>query len=529
MNLAEIQALHQAGKLTEAKNAYLNFLTQHPVDSTALHLLGLLYAEEGDLAKAEEYLQRAMIQDATNASIPLHLANVFKAKKDFIQAEQILLSLIKTHPSFSAAHNNIGTVYFAQNKFYEAIAAYQAAIQLQANYIDAYYNLGLAFTRVNDTPAALGAFQALMALAPKHAAGQFQLGRLLLHQAKYHEAIKAFAAIEQDHPHHFETQSNLATCYLKIGRIKDAKTHYLKALALAPSDLQVLFNLGVIHMQQDLVKDAIQYYLQAAAHHPESFDVHNNLGVAYMIAKDVKAATREFERASELEPRNEAVQHVLNILKNSKDVSVSPQSYIRTLFDSYADHYDSHLMQALQYRVPALFLTEMEALHFAPNHDLDILDLGCGTGLCGEVFKPYAKKLIGVDLSEKMLSLAQQKQIYDELIAADVMDFLSQQKTTYDVIIAGDVVVYFGDLNEFFAGIDRALKTDGIFLFNTEISEKADFVMTVTGRFAHHQRYIVQLAKQHHLQILKQDKVGMRMQEEKPVEGYLYLLRKIPA
>ncbi|WP_371440254.1 methyltransferase domain-containing protein [Candidatus Coxiella mudrowiae] len=45
-----------------------------------------------------------------------------------------------------------------------------------------------------------------------------------------------------------------------------------------------------------------------------------------------------------------------------------------------------------------------------------MLNFGCGTGLCGEYFKPLAKELIGVDLSEKILLIAKNKNIYNILL-----------------------------------------------------------------------------------------------------------------
>lgn len=49
------------------------------------------------------------------------------------------------------------------------------------------------------------------------------------------------------------------------------------------------------------------------------------------------------------------------------------------------------------------------------NESLDILDLGCGTGLIGSWFKDYARKLVGVDVSPTMLDMATKKGCYHEL------------------------------------------------------------------------------------------------------------------
>lgn len=49
------------------------------------------------------------------------------------------------------------------------------------------------------------------------------------------------------------------------------------------------------------------------------------------------------------------------------------------------------------------------------NGSLDILDLGCGTGLIGSWFKDYARTLVGVDVSPTMLDMATKKGCYQEL------------------------------------------------------------------------------------------------------------------
>ena len=44
-----------------------------------------------------------------------------------------------------------------------------------------------------------------------------------------------------------------------------------------------------------------------------------------------------------------------------------------------------------------------------PQHWLDVVDLGCGTGLFGRLLRQRARKLTGVDLSPNMLKVARQR------------------------------------------------------------------------------------------------------------------------
>jgi predicted TPR repeat methyltransferase len=237
-------------------------------------------------------------------------------------------------------------------------------------------------------------------------------------------------------------------------------------------------------------------------------------------------ALQHFQEAARLQPQNEAIRYTVTMLSQNQQLHASPPDYIKTLFDAYADHYEPHLLQSLEYRIPELLFEAVR--HSAPTTDVqwDILDLGCGTGLCGMPFKPLAKTLAGVDLSPNMLQVAAQKQIYDELIAEDLSTFLAAKHTAYDLVIAGDVFVYIGKLDELFASISQALRDNGLLAFNTEMTDKADYTMNQSGRFAHQKSYLDNLAEQHHFQILHYEKVMTRQQNNEPVHGHLYVLQK---
>jgi predicted TPR repeat methyltransferase len=55
-----------------------------------------------------------------------------------------------------------------------------------------------------------------------------------------------------------------------------------------------------------------------------------------------------------------------------------------------------------------------------PSLHFDVLDAGCGTGLCGAILAPFARRLVGVDLSEGMLAHAKAKNVYHELVKAEL-------------------------------------------------------------------------------------------------------------
>src|SRR5690606_1299838 len=131
-----------------------------------------------------------------------------------------------------------------------------------------------------------------------------------------------------------------------------------------------------------------------------------------------------------------------------------------------------------------------------------------------------------VDLSERMLDVARTKNIYDKLVKADVMEFLAQHEANYDLILAGDTLVYMGDLTHLFAAVYRALRPSGCFIFNTESGNGENFQMSVTGRFTHSKTYLDQLIAAQQFHILSFHSITLRIQDDHPVPGYLYLLQK---
>lgn len=529
----EIQTLQHAGRLQEAKLAGIALLRAHPHDSKVLHLVGMIHAELGELDEAKFYLEQAKKFQPEHVAIAMHLASVLKGKELYQEAEQLFQDILSAHPDFAAAYNNLGTLYFAQARWHEAIVAFQKTIELQVDYLDAYYNLGLSFNKLSQKDKAMREFKALLELNPQHVGARFQLASLLVERDQAREAIKHFNMLLAEYPFHFESLSNIAAAYLKLDFLNDAKSYYLKALDIMPEDTQIIFNLGVIATKQGRLQEAVDYYLQALKLKPDWFDAHNNLGVVYLTLRDRQAALlhlREaallhFREASRLQPNNEAVRHTVNILTGDQSLTASPPDYIRTLFDSYADHYDAHLVQSLQYRVPQQ-LYQLVMKHTDTNTKKNVLDLGCGTGLCGEVFKSISCKLIGVDLSEKMLAIAKAKQIYDEVVEADLVEYLKQHPHEYDLIVAGDVLIYFGDLAAMCSAVSEVLQPNGYFVFNAEIHESKDYEMTDSGRFKHSKQYIDKMLLASKLNIVAYQAAPIRTNSDLPVMGHLYLVRK---
>ena len=100
----------------------------------------------------------------------------------------------------------------------------------------------------------------------------------------------------------------------------------------------------------------------------------------------------------------------------------------------------------------------------------NVLDLGCGYGWhCKYAVERGAKRVLGIDLSEKMIDEAKEKNA-DPRITYRVcgLEDYDYPANTYDCAISNLVLHYIADIDAIFRKIYLTLKADGVFLLNME-------------------------------------------------------------
>ena len=215
-------------------------------------------------------------------------------------------------------------------------------------------------------------------------------------------------------------------------------------------------------------------------------------------------ATKILGKWLEEEPGNPIARHMLAACSGRDVPERASNDFIETTFDSFAASFEAKLAR-LSYRAPALIAAVLEDRGLEPLRLLDVLDAGCGTGLCGAVVAPFARRLVGVDLSEGMLALAKEKNIYDALVKADLSAHLCNNGETFDLIVSADALVYFGDLTGIVAAFAGALRPNGLLAFTLESAvgdtAGAGFRLELHGRYSHGAGIPCRIGKRRHLLI----------------------------
>lgn len=348
---------------------------------------------------------------------------------------------------------------------------------------------GYVLLEAGQVDAAAAALERARALAPTYPLVHYRLGLLFSDTGRPAEAVQALDIAIDLQPDNARAHNNRGSALQLLGRNGEAEAAFRSAIELAP-DLEVPhLNLGKLLELQGKAVDAVEVYQHAIARGLDSPLVSH-----YLAAASGQVTDR------------------------------APASYVRDTFDNFAPLFDARLRE-LKYDAPRDLAAIVRSSTTGP---LDILDLGCGTGQCGAALASMRRRLVGIDLSEKMLVQARQLGIFDELHVTDMQEWISKATTaSYDLAIAGDVLVYLGKLDDTFREVARMVRPGGWFAFSTEECKDRDYMLLPSGRFAQSEAYIRRLAQSSFNVIVAQSTV-IRMESGIPLPGRLYLLRKLP-
>lgn len=496
----QILKLIQENKLEEAKALCQSLLTEDISKIELLDSVGLLYVRLKDFDSAAKFFEKALTLNPKHVEQHINLGNIYLSMGKLEKAKQHLFEALKIDPHHAEGYNNLGRLLYLENLFDEAIPYFEKALRLNPNYWEAHYNLAHSLAQKNQFKAASVHYLEVLRLVPNHSVAHFNLGLIYFEEGRFEEAIKHLQqslireTVDNEPENNTEALYYLAHAHLALGHITEA-IEFLEQILKSPNI-------------------------------DKKGENHHNLAVLYLRQNNKPKALYHFEQALKYQPKNDTAKHMVMALKGSQSESGAPKQYIADLFDQYADYYDDHVKEKLQYKVPGLLRNAVGRCMKTHSSAGRVLDLGCGTGLCGITFRDLAAELIGVDISPKMAEKAEALGAYEQVVVSDIKDYLNDPKLQpFDLIIAGDVLVYTGDLGKIFEEVAQALLPKGRFAFTIEHTRDKNYFLNATGRYAHSSDYIHQLAAANHFNIELEETIVLREHEGKAVDGRLFVLK----
>jgi len=479
------------GRGTEADACFREVLAHQPGNPDALQRRGILAFLRGDPSEAVELLSRTMAIRSDDATLCGHLASALMACGNLDEAISYWQRALELAPDYAAAYVSLGNAYFAKSEIESSELAYRKGIELAPDNPKAFVGLARVLHFGNRNEEAETALHQALELAEDAPEVCNLVGTVLLETGELDAALELFETSVRREPGEPQGHAGKGIALHMLRRLDDAEVAYRRALEIDARYPLALKHLGVLLQERDELDAAAECFRQLLAANPSDD-----------VARHMLAAT-----AGETTPG-------------------APAGYVTRLFDDYADRFDAHLSR-ISYRVPDLIRDAVVDIGGSDQPGWRIMDLGCGTGLCGEALRPLAAFLAGADLSPRMIAKSRERNVYDSLVTGCIEDAFEGQEKPFDLVVAGDVFTYVGDLSSAFAESARALRPGGLMAFSIEHGDGDTYHLRPTGRYAHSPAYVEDTADSSGLSVVCRRDVVLR-EDPEPIQGQIVVLARNP-
>jgi predicted O-linked N-acetylglucosamine transferase (SPINDLY family) len=293
---------HQAGRRAEAEAIYRQVLARDPEHADALHWLGVLVGEAGDLNGALALLERAAARAPGVPEFQSNLGEFYRRAGRLNEAIVCLERALVLRPDMAVAQGNLGNALREAGRIDEAIAALERASALEPRSSDHAGNLGLALQAAGRIDEAVVAHERSAALAPGDPVAHRNLGTALHAAGRSGAAVAAYQRALALRPGDARTYCNLGMTLQETGHNDEAIAALERAAALDATLAPVYTNLGNALWAVGRLDEAAATLGRAIALDPRDADAHNNLGNVLKDQGRLDDAIAAFHRAEELRP-----------------------------------------------------------------------------------------------------------------------------------------------------------------------------------------------------------------------------------
>ncbi len=405
------------------------------------------------MESAQKELQQVSLEEA------MAIAVLFQKHGKLADAEDVYRRVLEIWPDHVDALHFSGVLAHQQGRSEDGLALIDRSLALNAEQADCYNNRGIILKALRRLDEAAEAYRRAIALNPRQANAHSNLGVLLRAE----------------------------------GRFAEAEAEYRQAIAIAPDHADAYHNLGALLASRGRTKEAVECFCRVTTLSPEHRETRRLLAIAHCMLGETEKAVAIVEKWIADEPANPVARHMLAACSGQRVPPRAPDDYVEKVFDDFASSFEAQL-ERLSYRAPAIVNALVADAGLTPSKALVVLDAGCGTGLCGSFMAPYARRLVGVDLSGRMLERAAEKHVYDELHKSELVTFIQNHPDEYDLIVSADTLVYFGELEDAVNAMAAGLREGGSVVFTVESLESGapgpGYRLQTHGRYCHHRDYV---------------------------------------
>ena len=386
---------------------------------------------------------------------------------------------------------------------------------------------GLLARATKNSTQEIIALQRTAAQAPRWPRAHMELAFSLSREGRHAEALAAADMAIDLAPAEMPPLETAIAVADAAGNPELARTHLRSALALQPDNLVLRRALGICLTNLGRPAEAEEYWRTLLTEHPGDPVSTRYHGLTLLLLGRKDEARTLFEQALQKDPGNTLLQFDVAVARGETPPT-QPQEMVRGIFDGYASYFDRHLVGTLKYGVPKRVADIIRKRQHG-NAEMNVLDLGCGTGLVGVYLGRVAGAFIGVDVSPKMLQQAARHKIYTALRHNDLLKDLRQSAAeSFDYVVAADVFIYVGDVTEVIPACHRVLRRGGALIFSCETAEESEAALLLrpSKRYAHSRSSIERLCRTAGFANCALEPIDVRFENNAPIPGFIAVAEK---
>ena len=320
--LQEAFALHQMGRIQDARVVYEKILELHPFDLDTLHLMALLAQQDGRLEQALRYFQTA----------------------------------VTVKPDFAQLYAHYGRALFDSNLLEQALANFQISISIDPTDVEPYLDLGMIMHKLGRLNQAIHTCDRGIVMHPENAIAHFNRAAVLNDLDCIEQALTSYQRSMFVEPENIQTHSAQGMLFRKIGKIHEAAVCYNHAIILEPENPEIYFHQGVILGQMNNKEQASTCFDRSITICPTHAEALLSQGNMFILDNDFISALKSYDRALTLQ-ENHSLGHFNRglILRNMGRLGEAIDDFMKAIISdcAFAEPYFALAVTLLQFDAQA--------------------------------------------------------------------------------------------------------------------------------------------------------------------------------
>jgi tetratricopeptide (TPR) repeat protein len=254
---------HQKGQRQQAKSYYQKILAKNSDHVDSLHLLGLIEAEDGNLTKGLEYINKALKQRPKFAPFYINRGLIHQRLQQFSEAENDFQTVIQLMPDKAIGYRKMGELESLRHNTKAAISAFEQALAKEPSCIEAHNQLGNLYLAQERYELAERHFEASLTNKADAAAVWNNQGVVLAGKCEFNKAMQCYQKALNINPNFADAYVNQGLALTSLHDYQAAEIAYKKALQLKPATPDLLLNIGNLFKAKNKLSEALDYFRRA--------------------------------------------------------------------------------------------------------------------------------------------------------------------------------------------------------------------------------------------------------------------------